>query len=97
VRVKILSESFAPRANLAQVARRHDVSNSQVYTWQRKLLARPDEHRLVPDSVSAEAVLVSDAAATPSSAALAIIIDLARGQRVMVFAAAPPALVSAAL
>ncbi len=96
-RVKILSEAFAPGANVAQVARRHDVSTGQVYTWRRKLLARPAEERIVPDAGFAEAVLVGDTGVAPSGGPPALIIDLARGQRVTIFAVAPAALVSATL
>jgi transposase len=40
-RLEILSEAFAPGAITAQVARRHDVSTGQIYTWRRKLLVQP--------------------------------------------------------
>ena len=49
-RWRILEETFAPGACVAQVARRHDVSAALVYTWRRKLSAalvagRPWPHR----------------------------------------------------
>ncbi len=96
-RLKILSEAFAPGANIAEVARRHDVSTGQIYTWRRKLLIQESEAQDLVDPGFAEAVLVEGAGAAPSCAAPAIVIDLARGKRVTIFASAPSALVSVAL
>jgi transposase len=96
-RLKILSEAFAPGANIAQVARRHDVSTGQIYTWRRKLLISEPEAQDAGEPGFAEAVLVEGAGVAPSCATPAIVIDLARGRRVTIFASAPSALVSAAL
>jgi transposase len=96
-RLKILSEAFTPGANIAQVARRHDVSTGQIYTWRRKLLVQEPEAQDAADSGFAEAVLVEGAGGLPSCATPAIVIDLARGRRVTIFASAPSPLVSAAL
>ena len=96
-RLKILSEAFAPGANIAQVARRHDVSTGQIYTWRRKLLAQEPEAPDLADPDFAEAVLVGGAGTTPPDATPAIVIDLARGRSVTIFASAPSALVVAAL
>ena len=96
-RLKILSEAFALGANIAEVARRHDISTGQIYTWRRKLLIQEPEAPDLADPGFAEAVLVEGAGVAPSCAAPAIVIDLARGKRVTIFASAPSALVSAAL
>ncbi len=36
-RLRILTEAFAPGASPTEVARRHDVSTGQLYTWRKKL------------------------------------------------------------
>jgi transposase len=102
-RLQILSEAFAPGACVAEVCRRHDISSALIYTWRRKLLdagvaqkARPPE--ALPAPLFAEAVLDEDLAPAATAAEHpAMIIDLPRGKRVSIFAAASPALVSAAL
>ncbi len=74
-----------------------------IYTWRRKLLdagvareSSPPE--AMPTPVFVEAVMDDDPAAAASSAEHpAMIIDLPRGKRVSIFAAASPALVAAAL
>ncbi len=97
-RVKILSEAFAPGANIAQVARRYDVSTGLIYTWRRKLrLAQEPGARDLSHTGFAEAVLVEGAGATPSSVSPAIVVDLTEGKRVTIFASAPAGLVTAAL
>jgi transposase len=65
-RLKILSEAFAPGANIAQVARRHGVSVGQIYTWQRKLLIREPESDNLADPGFAEALLIEGAGVAPS-------------------------------
>jgi transposase len=102
-RLQIVAEAFAPGARVADVCRRHDVSSGLIYTWRRKLLdagvaqkASPPE--ALPAPVFAEAVLDEDLAPTATGAEHpAMIIDLPRGKRLSVFAAASPALVAAAL
>lgn len=101
-RLQILSEAFAPGARVADVCRRHDVSSGLIYTWRRKLLdAGAAQEVDVPDAlpapVFAEAVIDASAAVTSAAEHPALIIDLPRGKRLSVFAAASPALVSAAL
>ena len=96
-RLSILAEAFAPGASVADVARHRDVSTSLIYTWRRKLLEAtakpaPDE----PEPGFAEAVMIEDGAAS-SSAVPAIVVDLARGRRISVFASASPAQVAAVL
>ncbi len=90
-RVQILTEAFSPGACVAQVARRHDVSTALIYTWRRKL-CQP-----VPDPDFAEAVVVAGDGAEPPIISPAIVVELARGNRVSIFASAPPALAAAAL
>lgn len=101
-RLQILSEAFAPGACVAQVCRRHDISSALIYTWRRKLLdagaaREADLPEALPAPVFAEALIDGDAAAAKTIEHPAIIIDLPRGNRVSVFAAASPALVAAAL
>lgn len=90
-RVQILTEAFSPGACVAQVARRHDVSTALIYTWRSKFRQPVSE----PDF--AEAVVVAGDGAEPAIISPAIVIELARGSRVNIFASAPPALAAAAL
>jgi len=98
-RLKILSEAFSPGANISQIARRHDVSTGQIYTWRRKLLeaSAGSAPMASSDPGFAEAVLVDDAPSVRADLSPAMVIDLARGQRVSIFASASPATVTAAL
>jgi transposase len=97
-RLEILAEAFAPGAYVAQVARRHDVSTALIYTWRRKLRQRTVEAD-APSAVTGftEAVVVEDPYAETQRAQPSIIVDLAQGRRVTIFAAAPPAQVAAVL
>lgn len=90
-RVRILTEAFLPGACVAEVARRHDVSTALIYTWRRKL-CQP-----VAAPGFAEAVVVAGDGGEPSIMPPAIIVELARGSRVSIFASAPPALAAAVL
>ena len=95
----ILTEAFSPGACVAEVARRHDVSTALVYTWRRKLLeaaAGPDTS-IAHNPGFAEATIVNEGEGMSAARAPAMIIDLARGKRVSIFASASPALVGAAL
>ncbi len=98
-RLEILNEAFAPGACVAEGARRRDVSTALVYTWRRKLRevhAEPGpDHLAAPGFAAAVMIEVADVA--PSSLQPAIVIDLARGKRISIFASAPPALVASAL
>ena len=101
-RLRIVAEAFAPGARVADVCRRHDVSSGLIYTWRRKLLdsgaaQEADVSDALPTPVFAEAVIEGDAVVTSAAERPAMIIDLPRGKRVSIFAAAPPALVAAAL
>jgi len=101
-RLQIVAEAFAPGARVADVCRRHDVSSGLIYTWRRKLLdAGEAQEAEVPDAlptpVFAEAVIDGDAVPVSAAEHPAMIIDLPRGKRVSIFAAASPRLVAAAL
>lgn len=98
-RLEILKEAFAPGACVAEVARRRDVSTALIYTWRRKLRGAHSEPE--PDDLAAigfaAAVMIEDADVAPSGLQPAIVIDLARGKRISIFASASPALVASAL
>jgi transposase len=90
-RVQILAEAFSPGACVAEVARRHDVSTGLIYTWRSKV------RQSVAEPGFAEAFVVAGDGAEPSITQPAIVVELARGSRVSIFASAPPALAAAAL
>ena len=90
-RVHILTEAFSPGACVAEVARRYDVSSALIYTWRNKL------RQVVAEPDFAEAVVVAGDGGEPPITLPVIIIELARGSRVSIFASAPPALAAAAL
>jgi transposase len=97
-RLQILTEAFASGACVAEVARRHDVSTALVYTWRRKLReahAEPASDDLAAPGFAA--AVIEDAEATHPGLQPAIVIDLARGKRISIFASASPALVASAL
>ena len=101
-RLQILAEAFAPGARVADICRRHDVSSGLIYTWRRKLLdAEAAQGASLPETLPtpafAEAVIDDDAVTTSTGQHPAIIIDLPRGKRLSIFAAASPALVAASL
>lgn len=98
-RLRILAEAFSPGACVAEVCRRHDVSSALIYTWRRKLRETRAEPAPVdlPGPGFAEAMMVEDAGAGRAGVHPAMIIDLARGKRVSIFASASAAAVAAAL
>ena len=98
-RLRILTEAFAPGACPSDVARRHDISRGQLYTWRNKLAVGvttpvPDEGQN-PDF--AEALVIDGGHRPLTGAAAAIIVDLPRGRRITIFPSASPALAAAAL
>lgn len=98
-RLEILNQAFAPGACVAEVCRRYDISSALIYTWRRKLRdAHPEPE---PDDLAAPgfaaAVMIEDVDVAPSGLQPAIVIDLARGKRISIFASASPALVASAL
>ena len=98
-RLKILAEAFAPGANTAEVARHHDVSTGQIYTWRRKLLAAD----AVPASAGlpgpgfAEAIMMDDGGPPRADVLPALIVELASGRRLSIFPSASPAAITATL
>lgn len=96
-RLQILTEAFAPGACPTEVARRHEISTGQLYTWRRKLaveVTQPDERR-APGF--AEAVMIDCADPARPSAGAAIVVDLPRDLRVSIFPTASPVLATAVL
>jgi transposase len=98
-RLQILTEAFSPGACVADVCRRHDISTALIYTWRRKIREAqvdPTPDRL-PTPSFAEAVVVEDEGAARPGLQPAMIVELARGKRVSIFASASPAQVASAL
>ena len=98
-RLQILAEAFSPGACVAEVCRRHDVSTALIYTWRRKLREASAEPMpdTVPGSGFVEAVMVEDGGSVHPGMQPAMTVDLARGKRVSIFAAASPAMAAAVL
>ena len=86
---QIVEEAFSAGACVSRVARRHDVSTALIYTWRRKL------RQPVTEPGFAEAVIVDGA--EPPGLRPAIIVELAGGSRVSIFASASSSLVATAL
>jgi transposase len=98
-RLEILGEAFAPGACVAEVCRRYDISSALIYTWRRKLReaqAEPLAEGLPAPSFAA-AVMIEEVEPVRPGLQPAIVIDLARGKRISIFASASPALVASAL
>jgi transposase len=98
-RLEILNQAFAPGACVAEVCRRYDISSALIYTWRRKLRdahAEPEPDDLAAPGFAA-AVMIEDVQVTRSDLQPAIVIDLARGKRISIFASASAALVASAL
>ena len=92
-KARILAETFGGTETVSDVARRHDVSPSLVFTWRRQAregrLGGPNEALpFLPVMVEAEAMAIaSETEAGPNRARRAtglIEIDLGRGRRVRV-------------
>ncbi len=97
-RLQILTEAFAPGACPTDVARRHEISTGQLYTWRRKLAvdpAHPVDDGHAPGF--AEAVVINGGDSPLPGSSAAIVIDLPRGRRITIFPFASPALTAAAL
>lgn len=98
-RLQILTEAFSPGACVAEVCRRHDISTALIYTWRRKIREAqvdPAPDRL-PAPSFAEAVVVDDEGSARPGLQPAMIVELARGKRLSIFALASPAQVASAL
>jgi transposase len=98
-RLEILNGAFAPGACVAEVARRRDVSRALLCTWRHKLRDARAEREPVDLAAPAfaEAVIVQNGEAGHPVLQPAIIIGLAQGKPISIFASASPALVTAAL
>lgn len=98
-RLQILTEAFAPRASPTEVARRHEVSTGQLYTWRKKLSVGAVASATGSEGCPgfAEAVIVEDHGAVAPPPGAALVIELARGRRITIFPSASPALAAAAL
>ena len=97
-RLQILTEAFAPGACPTDVARRHEISTGQLYTWRNKLVV--DAPPATDDGLGpgfAEAVVINGAETPLLGSSAAIVVDLPRGRRITIFPAASPALATAAL
>jgi len=96
---QILTEAFSPGACVAEVCRRHDISTALIYTWRRKIreVQADTTSDISPAPSFAEAVVVEDEGAARPGLQPAMIVELARGKRVSIFASASPAQVAAAL
>ncbi|MBV1691418.1 transposase [Novosphingobium sp. G106] len=98
-RLEILNQAFAPGACVAEVCRRYDISSALIYTWRRKLRdahAKPEPDDLAAPGFAA-AVMIDDVEVARPDLQPAIVIDLARGKRISIFASASPALVASAM
>ena len=97
-RLRILTEAFAPGACPTEVARRHEISTGQLYTWRNKLAvgttapAPDDDH----GPGFAEALVINGGDPASGSGA-AIVVDLPRGRRITIFPSASPTLAAVAL
>lgn len=93
-RLEILREAFSPGAKVQHVARRYDISRSLIYQWRRTALRRA-QVAFAPAVIDDAGELSS--APSPAEAEVALVLELADGRRLRIFASAPPALAIAAL
>ena len=96
-RLEILAEAFAPGACASEVARRHEISTGQLYTWRSKLAAGAATPASDNGAVAGFAAVVIDGEPPLSGSGTAIIVDLPRGRRMTIFPGASAVLVAAAL
>ena len=98
-RLHILTEAFSPGACVAEVCRRHDISTALIYTWRRKIREAQAEPapEMLPAPSFAEAIVVEDEGSARPGLQPTMIVELARGKRVSIFASASPAQVASAL
>jgi transposase len=97
-RLQILTEAFAPGACPTEVARRHEISTGQLYTWRSKLAV--DAPPSPGDELGpgfAEAVVIKGGDTALPGLGAAIVIDLPRDRRITIFPSASPTLATAAL
>lgn len=86
---------FRLGAKVQHVARRYDISRSLIYQWRRTALRRA-QVTFAP-AVIDDAGELSSAPSSLTEAEVAIVLELADGRRLRIFASAPPALAIAAL
>lgn len=94
-RMEILREAFVPGAIVAGVARRYDISRGPIYIWRREAMRRAQSAfapAVIEDAASLE--LPCGPAAEPEAA---VVLELADGGRLRIWASALPALTAAAL
>jgi transposase len=98
-RLHILTEAFSPGACVAEVCRRHDISTALIYTWRRKIREAQAEpaQEMLPAPSFAEALVVEDEGSARPGLQPTMIVELARGKRVSIFASASPAQVASVL
>lgn len=98
-RLHILTEAFSPGACVAEVCRRHDISTALIYTWRRKIREAQAEptQEMLPAPSFAEAVVVEEEGSARPGLQPTMIVELARGKRVSIFASASPAQVASVL
>ena len=95
-RNRILMAACAPGAVISEIARQFDIASSMIYKWRRQAVAANRALAFVP-------AIVGDAEAPPTvppdppPAPVAITVEFSAGLRVIIDAAAPIALVTAAL
>jgi transposase len=103
-KLRLVEETLAAEANIAEIARRHDVHPNLLHTWRRQartgLLVGAVEEKLRPDErVRFAAVAITPerpalAAAAPSAAGV-IEVEFAAGGRMRITGAVEASLVSA--
>jgi len=96
-RNRILMAACAPGAVISEIARQFDIASSMIYKWRRQAVAANRALAFVP-------AIVGDAEAPPTvpppdppPTPVAITVEFSAGVRVIIDAAAPTALVTAAL
>ena len=92
-KVALVGAAFAPGANAAETARAADICTSLLYRWRREF---SDE----TSTAFSRAVLIDDRSAQPAPATgaePAMIVEFRSGERALIRADAPTALVAAAL
>src|SRR5258708_37900870 len=78
----ILAAAFAPGAIVADISRRYEISTSLIYKWRRQTLAMESGAAFAP-------AIVVDEPASAAPEAVAITVEVGRGARGRVSAAAP--------
>jgi transposase len=102
---QLVAETLAPGATVHGVARRHDVSTSQLFTWRKRFRGELGLPRSVP--AFAAVALAPAGASLPGDGTLAgsgmptsagvIEIELPQGERVRIAGVVDPAMLMAAL